>query len=69
MYKMYSQTLRDTRRDRLIYFPRNPDRSFYIWGDPDSIVHRNDAGLKSWQVMYNCYEIYDEYLDQYGMNI
>ena len=69
MYCMYSPTLLDTRRDRLIYFPRNPDHSFYIWGNPDSIVHRNDAGVKSWQVMYSCYEISEEYLDQYGTNI
>ena len=68
MYSMYSPTLLDTRRDRLIYFPRNPDHSFYIWGDPDSIVHRNDAGLKSWQVMYSCYKTSDEFLDQYGTN-
>ena len=47
MYNMYSPTLLDTRRDCLVYFPRNPDHNFYIWGDPDSIVHRNDAGLKS----------------------
>ena len=52
MYNMYSPTLLDTRRDRLRYFPRNPDHSFYIWGNPDNIVHRNDAGLKIWQVMY-----------------
>ena len=69
MYNMYSPTLLDTRQDRLIYFPRNPDYSFYIWWNPDSIVHRNDAGLKRWQVMYSCYEIYDEFLDQYGTNI
>ena len=67
--RMYSPTLLDTRRDQLIYFPRNPDHNFYIWGDPDNIVHRNDAGLKSWQVMYSCYEITDEYLDQYGTDV
>ena len=69
MYNMYSPTLLDTRRDQLIYFPRNPDHIFYIWGNPDHIVHRNDAGLKSWQVMYSCCEITDEYVDQYGTNV
>lgn len=43
MYSMYSPTLIDTHPNRLIYFPRNPDHSFYIWGNPDNIVHRNDA--------------------------
>ena len=69
MYSMYSPTLLDTRPDRLIYFPRNPDHNFYIWGNPDNIVHRNNAGLKSWKIMYSCYEITDEYLDQYGTNL
>ena len=69
MYSMYSPTLLDTRPNRLIYFPRNPDHSFYIWGNPDYIVHRNDAGLKSWQIMYSCYEHTEEYLSQYGTNM
>ena len=69
MYSMYSPTLLDTRRDRLVFFPRNPDHSFRIWGNPDNIVHRYDAGLKRWQVMYSCYEIYEEYLNQYGSNM
>ena len=68
MYNMYSPTLLDTRRDRLIYFPRNPDHSFYVWRNPDQIVHRNDAGLKRWQIMYSCHEIYEGYLNQYGSN-
>ena len=69
MYNMYSPTLLDTRRDQLIFFPRNPDHSFYIWGNPDNIVHRNDTGLKSWQVMYSSYEVSDEFVDQYGTNV
>ena len=69
MYSMYSPTLLDTRPNRLIYFPRNPDHSFYIWRNPDYIIHRNDAGLKSWQIMYNCFEHIEEYLDQYGTNL
>ena len=68
MYSMYSPTLLDTRRDRLIFFPRNPDHSFYVWRNPDRIVHRNDAGLKRWQIMYSCYEIYEGYMNQYGSN-
>ena len=58
-YNMYSPTLLDTRPNRLVYFPRNPDHRFYIWGNADYIVHRNDAGLKSWQIMYSCHEIND----------
>ena len=69
MYSMYSPTLLDTRRDCLVYFPRNPDHNFRIWGNPDSIVHRYDAGLKRWLIMYNCYKIYEEYLNQYGTNM
>ena len=69
MYNMYSPTLLDIRPNCLVYFPRNPDHSFYIWGNPDYIVHRNDAGLKSWQIMYSYYEITEEYLDQYGTNM
>ena len=68
MYSMYSPTLLDTRPNRLIYFPRNPDHNFFIWGNPDLIVHRNDAGLKSWQIMYSCHEVTEEYLDLYGTN-
>ena len=69
MYSMYSPTLLDTRPTRLIIFPRHPDHNFYIWGNPDYIVHRNDAGLKCWQIMYSCYEHTEEYLDQYGTNL
>lgn len=66
---MYSPTLLDTRRDQLIYFPRNPDHIFYIWGNPDRIVHRHDSGVKNWHVMYNSYEISDSFVDQYGTNV
>ena len=69
MYNMYSPTLLDTRPNHLVYFPRNIDHNFYIWGNPDNIVHRNDTGLKSWQIMYSCYEITEEYLNQYGTNM
>ena len=69
MYNMYSPTLLDTRRDQLVYFPRNPDHSFYIWSKPDRIVHRNDSGVKSWHVMYSSYEISDVFVDQYGTNV
>ena len=68
MYNMYSPTLLDTRPNRLICFLRHLDRNFYVWGDPDNIVHRNDAGLKSWKIMYSCYEHIEEYLSQYGTN-
>lgn len=54
MYSMYSPTLLDTRPNRQICFPRHPDHNFFIWGNPDNIVHRNDARLKSLQVMYSC---------------
>ena len=30
VYSMYSPTLLDTRPNRLVYFPRNPDHSYYI---------------------------------------
>ena len=68
MYSKYSPTLLNTRLNQLISFPGYPDHNFFIWANPDLIVHRYEEGLKSWQIMYSSYEHTDEYLSQYGTN-
>ena len=65
---MYSPTLLNTRPNQLINFPRHPDHNFFIWANPDLIVHRYDEGLRSWQIMYSTAEHTEEYLNQYGTN-
>ena len=65
---MYSPTLLNTRPNKLISFPGHPDHNFFIWANPDLIVHRYEEGLKSWQIMYSFYEFTDDYLNQYGTN-
>ena len=66
---MYSPTLLNTHPTRVICFLKHPDHNFYVWAYPDSIVHRNDEGLRSWQIMYCSFEHIEEYLDQYGTNL
>lgn len=68
MLSMYSPTLLNTTPHQLVYFPKNPDHNFYIWANPDLIVHSFEEGLKSWQTMYSSYEYADMPLDQYGSN-
>ena len=68
MYSMYSPTLLNTRPNKLISFPGHPDHNFFIWANPDLIVHRYEEGLKSWQIMYSSYEHTNEYLSQYEKN-
>ena len=68
MYNMYSPTLLGTCRNQLVSCPWLADHNFFIWANPDLIVHRYEEGLKSWQIMYSSYEHTNEYLDQYGTN-
>ena len=68
LYKMYSPTLLRACRNQLVSCPWLADHNFFIWANPDLIVHRYEEGLKSWQIMYSSYEITDYYLDQYGTN-
>ena len=65
---MYSPTLLNTTPHQLVSFPKNPDHNFYIWANPDLIVHRFDKGPRSWQVKYSTEEHMDKPLDQYGTN-
>lgn len=66
--RMYSPTLLNTCPNQLVSFPRHPDHNFFIWANPDYIVHRYEEGLKSWQIMYSSTEHTEEYLNQYGTN-
>lgn len=68
MLSMYSPTLLGTIPNRLISFPHHPDHNFFIWANPDFVVHKYDSGLKSWQVKYSAEEHMEEYLDQNGTN-
>ena len=68
MLSMYSPTLLETIPNKLISFPRHPDHNFFVWANPDLVVHKYDSGLKSWQIKYSAEEHMDEYLDQYGTN-
>ena len=69
MYDIYSPTLLKSMPNQLIAFPKNPDHNFFIWANPDLIVHRFGKCLKSWQVKISTEEHMDEYLDQYGSKI
>ena len=40
MYNMYSPTLLGTCRNRLVSCPWLADHNFFIWANPDLIVHR-----------------------------
>lgn len=68
MLDMYSPTLLNTTPYKLGSFPKYPDHNFFIWANPDFIVHRFDEGLRSWQVKYSTEEHMDEPLDQYDTN-
>ena len=68
MLSMYSPTLLETIPNKLVSFPQHTDHNFFIWANPDFIVHKYDSGLKSWQIKYSAEEHMDEYIDQYGMN-
>ena len=65
---MYSPTLLNNTPHQLVSFPKNPDHNFYIWANPDLIVHRFDKGLRSWQVKYSTEEYTEEPLNQYDTN-
>lgn len=68
MLSIYYPTLVETIPNKLISFPRHPDHNFFVWANPDLVVHKYDSGLKSWQIKYSAEEHIDEYLDQYGMD-
>ena len=68
MLSMYSPTLLETIPNKLISFPHHPDHNFFVWANPDLVVHKYDSGLKSWHVKYSVKERMEEYLDQYGTN-
>ena len=68
MLSMYSPTLLDSTPNQLVNFPNHPDHNFFIWANPNLIVHRFDKGLKSWQIKYSAEEHMDEFLGQYGTN-
>ena len=69
MYNMYSPTFLNVCPNQLVSFPRHPDHNFFIWANPDNIVHRYDEGLRSWQIMYSSFEYIEEYIDRYGTNM
>ena len=68
MLSMYSPTLLASIPNKLVSFPRHTDHNFFIWANPDFVVHKYDSGLKSWQIKYSVEEHMDEYIDQYGTN-
>ena len=68
LHNMYSPTLLNTRPNQLVSFPRHPDHNFFIWANPDYIVHRHEEGLRCWQIMYSSTEHTEEYLYQYRTN-
>lgn len=68
MLSMYSPTLLNTTSHQQVYFPRTPDHNFYIWANPDPIVHSFEEGLKSWKTMHSSYECVEMSLDLYGLN-
>lgn len=68
MYSMYSPTLLESSPNQLIGFPRHVGFNFFIWANPDNIVHRYDRGLKSWQTKISTEEHMNEPIDQYGSN-
>lgn len=63
MLSMYSPTLLKTIPNKLISFPHHPDHNFFVWANPDLVVHKYDSVLKSWQVKYSAEEHMDEYLN------
>lgn len=68
MLSMYSPTLLVSIPNQLVSFPRLTEHNFFIWANPDFIVHKYDSGLKSWEIKYSAEEHMDEYIDQYGTN-
>lgn len=68
MHNMYSLNMLNTRLNQLVSFLRHSDHNFFIWANPDLIVHRYDEGLRSWQIKYSTAEHTEEYLNQYGTN-
>ena len=68
MYNMYSPTFLKSTPNQLISFPRHVGFNFFIWANPDNIVHRYDRGLKSWQTKISTEEHMNEPIDQYGSN-
>ena len=68
MLSMYSSTPLETIPNKLVSFPRHTDHNFFVWANPDFIVHKHDSGLKSWKIKFSAEEYMDEYIEQYGMN-
>ena len=68
MLNMYSPTLLASTPNQLVSCPWLTDHNFFIWANPDFVVHRYDRGLKSWQIKLSTEEHMDEYLEQYGTN-
>ena len=66
MLSMYSLTLLNTQPNQLVSFPKHPDHNFFIWANPDFLVHRFDEGLRSFQIKYSTKEYMERPFDQYG---
>lgn len=60
---MYSPTLLASTPDQLVSCSWLTDHNFFVWANPDFIVHRHDSGLKSWQIKFSTKEHVDEYLE------
>lgn len=68
MLDMYSPTLLNTQPSQLVSFPRYPDHNFFIWANPDLIVHRFDKGRRSFQINYSTEEYMERAFNQYSTN-